>query len=734
MAHSVHPRRFRNGFMQPCSEPHWTVRDDAAADENNDEPITYEPPPSVEMVTSTVHNHHSDGINVLRTWPTFYDGTASPHGLPDWWNPPSEVDVLIVGAGPSGLEVAVSLLRQGISFRIIDKAPTPLVAGRADGVQPRFLETLATWGLASEVAEEGPLIERTAIYYDGKLLHHGRSHQSDSRYRGLHIITQGQIERIYIRDLKRHKMLVERNRTLSALAVQEGQGEREEYPVEAVIEDSVTGKLESIKAKFVVGSDGASSSVRKTLGIPFDGISTDIYWGIMDCVFETDYPHAWIFGSVVSSQHGGCVIIPRENGYIRLYTQLDVSKTGTLAQSRQARDASFAEAGGQIDIHSITADEVLEQANRIFAPYRLKFGAPLSWFAIWKISERVARSFSSPDLRVHLVGDAGHVHSVMGAFGLNASILDAANLAWKLGLCIKNRANYKKLLPTYDRERRLHAAHIIQVSGKYLRFVCSSSLPTASLYHAGADLGIEGMPDFDSLAKSNGANLNGDGSDADGNIVTKKVFFESPDEAKAFVGAFFAQHGSFLLGVDAPYGRSCLNPDSEVGFARIQIRNGVRAPNPRICVEDNSTGYLYDVLSGTGKIHLVLFGWDLRGAVGSQLRRFCEVLHPNPKRDGFYWKFGGPSLFNLILVAKGMPWEIRARLEEDEQLRLLQEMATVLADDRAPDEDAHSTYSVHHRIGAAVVIRPDLWVGCSTALGAVSELGEYFDRFLVPVE
>lgn len=70
----------------------------------------------------------------------------------------------------------------------------------------------------------------------------------------------------------------------------------------------------------------------------------------------------------------------------RLYTQLDVSATGSIAQSRQA--AGFAESGGQVDVHSITPDEVLAQANRIFAPYTLKFAAPLSWFAVWKSTSR----------------------------------------------------------------------------------------------------------------------------------------------------------------------------------------------------------------------------------------------------------------------------------------------------------------------------------------------------------
>lgn len=195
-------------------------------------------------------------------------------------------------------------------------------------------ETIAMWGLAAEISEEGPLIERTAIYKDGEKLVFNRSHQSDSRYRGLHIVTQGQVERIYIRDLARHKSIVERNTVLNEYAVRTKPGIS--HPVQATIENELTGETQIVQAKFLVGSDGAASMVRKGLSIPFDGVSTGIYWGIMDCVYVTDYPHAWVFGyvghanevgktltrlnsSVISSQHGGCVIIPREDGYIRYY-------------------------------------------------------------------------------------------------------------------------------------------------------------------------------------------------------------------------------------------------------------------------------------------------------------------------------------------------------------------------------------------------------------------------------
>lgn len=161
------------------------------------------------------------------------------------------------------------------------------------------------WGLAPEIQEEGPLIEKTAIYKDGEKLLFNRSHQSDSRYRGLHIITQGQIERIYVRDLARHKAIVERRSVLSEYTVRNEQDAL--YPIQATIKNEGTGETQPVQAKFLVGCDGAASMIRKGLDIPFDGVSTGIYWGIMEG------PNR----SVISSEHGGCVIIPREDGYIR---------------------------------------------------------------------------------------------------------------------------------------------------------------------------------------------------------------------------------------------------------------------------------------------------------------------------------------------------------------------------------------------------------------------------------
>ena len=173
MAVSIPSATWKNGFRQPAPpSPHSTAYSPSRPRVN---------PPSVEIPSSRIDNVL--GKNFIRTYPTIYNGTASPEGKPKWWKPKKEVDVLVVGGGPTGMETAISLTRQGLSVRILDKGKEPLIAGRADGVLPRYLETLSTWGLSTEVADEGPIIERTAIWKDGQVMHHDRSHQSDSRYK-----------------------------------------------------------------------------------------------------------------------------------------------------------------------------------------------------------------------------------------------------------------------------------------------------------------------------------------------------------------------------------------------------------------------------------------------------------------------------------------------------------------------------------------------------------------------
>lgn len=313
---------------------------------------------------------------------------------------------------------------------------------------------------------------------------------------------------------------------------------------------------------------------------------------------------------------------------------------------------------------------------------------------------------------------------MLGAFGLNASILDVANLSWKLGLAAKGLAKTKDLLSTYTNERRKHAVKIIKVSGEYLRFICGSALS------------VPDLDDPDSLDRAN-ARPNGD-KPSNGLEEQPKQSLNGDDPKSRkirdleFVGKFFKANGPFLLGVDCPYDESAIAPASALDsdhadgqVPALRVRNGVRAPNPRVCLSSDKTGYLYDKLVGTDLFHLVVFASSLQG---SEVRRQFSILREALRAsDSFYTRFGGPTRFQVVLVVKLLPFEFEAvAAEVSEGIENL----AVVYDDRPPDEDAHTTWGANHTTGGIAVIRPDLWVGITCFPAEVDKLSEYFGKFL----
>ncbi|CEL03820.1 hypothetical protein ASPCAL04962 [Aspergillus calidoustus] len=699
MACTIPPKTWETGFARPTGSYSW--QDEAKFTSQTGERSHYSIPPHIEPPSSTVGN--TLGVGGLRTWPSYYDGTA--YAVPEWFRPAREVDVLICGAGPFGLQVGLILARQGISFRIIDKANTPCLSGRADAIHPRGLELLHQWGLVNEAIEEGPLLNSTAIYRNGVQLFHSHEPTSDSRYQGATVITQGQMERIYIRDLLRHKTVVERETIVDSFEVFDGSGSS--HPVQVNLKNIGNGREEMVRAKYLIGADGAASSIREQLKIKFDGLATDIYWAILDCRFKTDYPHMYGLSMVISAEHGGSIIIPREEGYTRFYVQVSGEMARRLHEKRQARKNASSVGQTRIDDHGITPEEALEQLNKIMSPWKIEFASPMSWFSVWKVNERVARHFSSPDLRVHLGGDAAHVHSVLGGFGFNSSMYDAANLGWKLGLCIKKQAEPTILLPTYDSERRIFANRVIRCSGAYLRFICNSHLPLAAL--RGLDENLEThdevLPKLDN----------------------------TPESDFQFVYTFYRRHAMFLLGIEWPIIESSIcPPDTRAEQRPVSLRNGVRPPNPRVCLETKYTAYLYDKMGGVSRFHIIIFGSDMQGPVRKQLAIFSQKAF---RKNSFFHQYGGKDRFNIILVAKVLPHEAATLLGprdgEEDDLKSLREQATVVFDDRVPDDDAHYWYGVNHARGAVVAVRPDLAVGISIWPENVEELDAYFGSFLV---
>jgi phenol 2-monooxygenase len=359
-----------------------------------------------------------------------------------------------------------------------------------------------------------------------------------------------------------------------------------------------------------------------------------------------------------------------------------------------------------------------------------------------------------------------HVHSVMGAFGLNASIMDASNLAWKMGLACKGRAKLDTIMATYNYERRDHACRIIEASGEYLRFVCNAAISIAHVRDP--EEFSKHLPDGTSAVVLNGssekngsghidgrfdedATTNNVGSDqspthTNTNGVHKVNGFMSSeknneeeeqrateehqrDKDLQFLGNFFGRNGKFLLGVDAPFGVSSItHPENKSKDSVVNIKNGVRAPNPRVCFSADETGYLYDRMTGAATFHLILFASSLRGGVRRRVSTFASQVLGN--NESFYHQYGGSSLFNILVVVKCLPDEV-VDLMDEPALDLLRETGTIVYDDRAPDEDAHTTYRASHRTGAVVVVRPDLWVGTSALPDDIDLLESYFGDFLL---
>lgn len=336
----------------------------------------------------------------------------------------------------------------------------------------------------------------------------------------------------------------------------------------------------------------------------------------------------------------------------------------------------------------------------------------------------------------------------MGAFGLNASILDAANLAWKLGLAAKGEARLKTILKTYGDERRDHAVRIIEVSGTYLRFICGSSLSLPNLRNTAA------LDQQDKLVKDT-TNTNGVTNGATNGQETSNgstvpvangkthvngvngtaVEAESQKKDLEFLASFFKSHGQFLLGVDCPYSASVLAPAENMHqkSRAIAVKNGVRAPNPRVCFSATKTGYLYDKFVGPPRFHLVLFVSSLAGQeVRKQMGSFLSAI-ADPK--SFYHRFGGADRFNVVVVAKVLPFEWENGTAGGQSIADTQDAlpkeATVVFDDRAPDEDAHTTWGVDHHTGGVAVVRPDLWVSITSRLDDTESLSQFFDGFLL---
>jgi 2-polyprenyl-6-methoxyphenol hydroxylase-like FAD-dependent oxidoreductase len=346
-----------------------------------------------------------------------------------------KTDVLIIGAGPTGLALACQFVRYGIDFVMIEKREGTTTYSKALGVHARTLEIYEQLGLAQQAVEQGAIAGKARMLKAGEVraeLDLSNLGEGLTAYPYVLFLEQSKNERLLYDYLKRNGKIVHWQTELVSFS------QTEEH-VTAQIK-TADGTSETIEAQYLVGCDGPKSPVRYELGLGFGGSTFERLFYVADAQIDWKLPHDAL--QVCLTQDSLLVFFPLkgENRY-RI--------VGTFPEefSKDEDDVLYAE---------------IEQRIQLEAEFELRVHN-VEWFSTYKVHSRHVSQFSKG--RCFLAGDAAHVHTPVGAQGMNTGIQDGYNLAWKLALVLHGKAN-KTILETYSEERLENAKHLLQTTDR----------------------------------------------------------------------------------------------------------------------------------------------------------------------------------------------------------------------------------------------------------------------------
>ncbi|UQN14676.1 FAD-binding monooxygenase [Gulosibacter sp. ACHW.36C] len=401
-------------------------------------------------------HHHGYVSGEPRIKPAVGYGANRPTELPD------EVDVLIVGSGPAGMLAAAQLAQfPNVKTHLIERRPGRLELGQADGIQARSVETFQAFGFAEAIIAEGYRITEMASWTPdpanpGNIIRTGRTLDDPdhalSEFPHL-CVNQARVLDYYAQAAKRAPGRITPDYGWEFLSLEVGDDAAKEYPVTVQLrrtDGADAGSERTIRAKYVIGCDGAHSCVRKSIGRIPQGDTANHAWGVMDVIVKTDFPD-WRLKCTIHSERGSILHIPREGGHLcRIYVDLGEVPV----------DDNHA-------VRNTPVEEVIRRANEIYAPYSIDV-RDVAWSSVYEVGHRVTDKFDEIDdgdeatknPHVFICGDACHTHSAKAGQGMNVSMQDGWNISWKLGHVLEGRAD-ASLLHSYSDERQEIAQNLI---------------------------------------------------------------------------------------------------------------------------------------------------------------------------------------------------------------------------------------------------------------------------------
>jgi 2-polyprenyl-6-methoxyphenol hydroxylase-like FAD-dependent oxidoreductase len=353
-----------------------------------------------------------------------------------------ETDVLIVGAGPTGLALATQLARYDIDFVIVDKNRTTTPHSKAIGVQARTLEIYHQIGLADRLIALGSEAERVRLVEGGEV--RGEIVLRDigrgmSEFPFLLLVEQGLHEKLLYDHIVAGGHDVRWQTELTYF-------QQDTDSVRAEVTTS-EGEMSRITAKYLVGCDGAKSLVRHTLGIPFAGSTFERLFYVADVELEWKLPHDGLVANLGRNTLAAIFPMKGERNY-RI--------VGSFPEGHEAEE-------GEI-LYEEIEQQFAKDTDLAIDITRV------NWFSSYKVHSRAVDKFSVG--RCFLAGDSAHIHTPAGAQGMNTGIQDGYNLAWKLWMVLDGRAD-EKLLETYNEERLPNARRLVQTTDRFFQFAAS---------------------------------------------------------------------------------------------------------------------------------------------------------------------------------------------------------------------------------------------------------------------